>query len=422
MKTARPAALLARLVLALALAPAALAQWDPPNGAWSKSHPDDLRVMTWNVEDGLCSTNDKVEGLNDWCALARIVAALRPDVLIVQEAGDNAGNGTGGGVDSVPNLATTLELFLHGGNDPFTAGNPPVTAFVQKYAPAYDLPHVFVSVSTDGFNRNLILSRHPFADLNGDGLPQRSDTPFMVADAYAPGPNGGIRGFQHAEIDLPDALYAGDLLVGNSHLKAGGGSGDHQQRVTAAKNIAYFLDYLYNGAGTGVPDPNGAIFDQPPATKILSPQSLIVTGGDWNEDEVLNGSTKGPADWIVKAEFADPGGNDGPDRDRSDLALDGAKDVFSGASNTQGSSKLDYVAWQDSVASLRRAFLFNTLTMPSTAWPPEIQGFPSPIVTSTQASDHRPVIVDLVLPSAKRLKPAFGGLVGSTQSTGGIVP
>ena len=205
------------LVFSLALVVPAQA-WDPENGDWSKSHPADVRVMTWNVLDGICSTESKVEGLNQWTALARIVAAMKPDVLLLQEAGDATG-----GVDSVSELETVIDLFFHGGTDPFLGGD--VEAYVQKYAPDYDLTHVFVSSRTDNYNRNVIVSRFPFEDLNGDGKSQYDDIPFVIPDEYAPGGTGGIRGFQMAELDLPDETYRGDLVVFNAHLKSGGSSG-----------------------------------------------------------------------------------------------------------------------------------------------------------------------------------------------------
>ena len=146
----RPAAL-------LLLATPAFAQWNPPAAAWGKSDADDLRVMSWNVQDALCSSNAKSEGNNNWTACARMVAALRPDVVFLSECGDNSGNGTGSGVDSVANLTATIDDFLHGGSDSFH-GNVPVTAWVQKYAPGYDLGYVFVSTESDGYNRNVVLS------------------------------------------------------------------------------------------------------------------------------------------------------------------------------------------------------------------------------------------------------------------------
>ena len=385
----------ALLLLAL-LAPAASAQWNPPAGQWGKSVATDLRVMTWNIEDALCSSVDKVEGANSWCAIARLVAAFKPDVLLLQECGDNTGEGTGSGVDSVANLTTTIDRFLHGGTDPFH-GNAPVTSWVRKYAPSYDLPHVFVSVETDGFNRNVILSRYPFADLNGDGKTAISDVPSVLANsAWAPGGDGGIRGFAFAEIDLPDATYAGDLVLGNAHLKSGGSGADHAERVVAAQNVSYVMRYWFNGNGGGVPDPSGRISDSPPATSVLGPSTPIVIGGDWNEDEYTNGQ-KGPAEWLANA-LTTGGTGDGTDRDGSDGTIDHVLNAFTGSDNTHsGGDKLDYVAWQDSVVTYRLGTVFISGSTPAGAQPPEIQGFAGgPSSATSIAADHRPVFVDLV--------------------------
>jgi hypothetical protein len=217
-------------------------------GQWGKEVGTDLRVMTWNVEDGICSTNSKGGvGLTNWDAIARIIASMRPDVLIMQECGDNSGNGTGGSGDNQTNLETTCELLMHGGSDIFNGGVA-VGSYVQLHAPGYDLPYVFASGGTDGFNRNVIMSRYPFADLNGDGTSELSDF-FALGDLYATGSNGGIRGFQHVEIDLDDAIYKGDAVVGNNHLKAGGSASDKADRLKAAQNIAYYIDAQFNGLG-----------------------------------------------------------------------------------------------------------------------------------------------------------------------------
>ena len=404
MKTIRMTSIVCLAAAALSLAPPSLAQFDPANGQWGKDDPADLRFMTWNVQDGICRTADKVEGLNSWCALARIVAAMKPDVLVLQEMGDNSGNGTGSGVDSVANLETTIGLFLHGGNDPFKPGNPAVTAWVQKYDPAYDLPYVFVSTIDDGFNRNVILSKNPFVDLNGDGKSRQSDTPFVISDLYAPGGSGGIRGFMFAEIDLPPSTYSGNLVVGNAHLKSGGTQQDKDDRLLAAKNVAYYLDYMWNGGGTAGPDPRVKILDSPAATSILAADTPWVIAGDWNEDEQTNGRV-GPAEWLTDAEIM--GGTDGTDRDRTDSAYDDARDPFNNSRATQSSSKLDYVGFQDSIATIRNVFVFNSATVsPSTLLPVELNGFLfGGGLASGNASDHRPVIADFVLPGATVIPP-----------------
>ncbi|MEZ5967357.1 MAG: endonuclease/exonuclease/phosphatase family protein [Planctomycetota bacterium] len=382
-----------------ALAASVHAQWNPAVGQWGKSAATDLRVMTYNVLDAICSSNTKNSTSNNWTALARLIAAMQPDILLLQECGDNSGNGTGSGVDSVSQLTTAIGMFLHGGNDTFHAGNPVITAYVQAYAPAYDLPYVFVSASNDGYNRNVILSRFPFRDLNGDTQATLSDIPNVTADLYAPGGNGGIRGFMFAEIDLPDALYAGDLVVGNAHLKAGGGTSNHNVRVTAARNVAYFLDYFYNGANGTVPDPRGKIADSPPATSVLDANTSILVGGDWNEDEWGNGTTVGPADWLARAAtFDSASGTDGTDRNRTDMTYDHAPEWFSGSLNTyQNSSyKDDYLCWQDSMVAVRRAFQFDTAHTPVAARPPQLGNFAN---ATAVASDHRPVIADCILPA-----------------------
>lgn len=374
--------------LVLLSAPAA-AQWSPQSGQWGKQQPNDLRVMTWNVRDAVCRSNDKVEGQNNWCAVARIVAALQPDVLLLQECGDNSGNGTGSGVDSVSQLTNVASLLVNGGSDPYQGGQ--VTAYVRKYAPGYSLPYIFVSSETDGFNRNIILSRYPFADLNGDTRSTISDIPNVANTGYAPGGDGGIRGFQFAEIDLPSGTFPGDLVVGNAHLKAGGQNSDEAQRRQAAQNVAYYVDHLFNGAGLGVPDPFNRIGDSPAAQTVLGANTPVILGGDWNEDEVTNGQ-RGPAAWLTEA--GNGGGSDGTDRDRSDMTWHPTVNVFTSSDNTLGGSKLDYVAAQDSLLEAGAAAVFDTGTTPSGAMPAELSGFPNPSSASGVASDHDPVFVD----------------------------
>jgi len=397
----RPASNALALVLLVVACAVAPAQFNPFAGQWGKVAPTDVRIMTWNVQDAICSTNNKVAGTNNWSAVARIIASFRPDVLILQECADNSGNGTGSTVDTVAQLTTTIGYLFHGGNDSFH-GNAAVTAYVQLYAPGYDLPYVFVSTVTDGYNRNVILSRWPFTDLNGDGKATMSDTPTITADLYAPGGTGGIRGFMTAEIALPHATYGGDLVVGNCHLKAGSTSSDHTQRVTAAEDIAYYIDYFWNGAGGAVPDPRGKIADSPPATSVLGPETPFICGGDWNEDEAQNGATVGPAAWITQASAAGAGTTDGTDRNRTDMTYDTAVDPFSGSPQSfpTGTDRVDYIAWQDSIVTMRTQFRFNSAAVtPASAFPPEIVGWGSNLsIITTTAADHRPTICDFIFP------------------------
>jgi endonuclease/exonuclease/phosphatase family metal-dependent hydrolase len=383
------------------LATSAAAQWDPQNGDWGKEAETDLRVMTWNIRDTIVSTSPrKHDGFADWNAAVHIVAAMRPDVLLLQEAGDASGNGSGSGVDTVNELLTTIGLFMYGGPDPFLGGAA-VTSYVQLYAPDFDLPYVFVSGQSDGFNRNVILSRYPIADINGDGQSAFSNF-ILLPDAYQTGGNGGIRDFMHAEIDLPDSVYAGDLVAGTAHLKSGGDSSDLAERLRASQNIAYFIDYFFNGAGTGNADPNSKIAFPASTPAVLDANTPVIWGGDWNENEGTNGR-KGPAEWMANA--SSTGGTDGTDRDRTDSVFDVATHPISGDAGTfSATNKLDYLMWQDSIATARRQFIFASSApgMTIAKLPVPVRTFPiQPLSTSGLASDHRPVIVDFILPLAE---------------------
>lgn len=415
----RAFALALALPLAVPWSAAVVAQQDAsPTSPFARRGPYDVRIVTLNVADGLCSTADKSEGDNAWTALARIVAALDPDVLLLQEAGDNNGHGTGFSVDTPAALEQTLRLFMEGGPDPFH-GRVEVGAFVRRYAPQASLPHIAVSSISDSYNRNALLSRWPFRDLNGDGRATMSDMPKLLPDAWAPGGTGGIRGWLLAEIDLPDDIWWGDLVAGNSHLKAGTTAANHAARVVAAKNMSYLIQHWWNGAGSGAPDPHGVVLDEPPATAVLSPLTPLVTGGDWNEDEADNG-TDGPAVWIARGAQVD---GDGPDQDGSDMAYDDARDPFTHGTSTQFGIKRDYIAWQDGVALLRKSFIFDSGHLPSdgSATPSALLGFPGgPKPVSAVASDHRPVVVDLRV--AQRVCAEAADLGGGTPGGSGLTP
>jgi hypothetical protein len=390
MSSSRRAHLVA-LVAMLFAGAAAHAQWDPVHAQWRKSDPNHLRVMQFNVHDGLRSQIPKTEGLNQWTALARIVASLRPDVILLEECADN------NGVDTVANMQTVLNLFMDGGTDPFLGG--PVTSYVKLYAPDYDLPTRIVGLVDDGFNRNCILARFPTADINGSGT--AVDHNFLIsapAGAYWTSGTAEIRGIIIAEFDLPDAVYAGDLVCTCSHLKSGSDQASKDQRARVGPRIAAFLDAQYNGLGTGVPDPQGFVFSPGNPASILSPATPVIWGGDLNEDENTNGR-RGPADYMAFG--AGQGGNDGCDRDRTDATYDSAVDFFNGSRATQGSGKLDYLLWHDSIAALQRSFVFNTQTITGGGgqFPPELAGMPGgAALASGIASDHKPVIIDVAVP------------------------
>jgi hypothetical protein len=132
---------------------------------------------------------------------------------------------------------------------------------------------------------------------------------------------------------------------------------------------------------------------------VLDPFTTVVLGGDWNEDELANGAVRGPADWLTQA-LAVGGATDGTDRDGSDMTTDGALNFFTGSDASHSSGdKLDYLAFQDSVATFRLSTIFISGSTPTLAQPPECQGYMGTLSSiSSTASDHRPVFMDLRLP------------------------
>jgi endonuclease/exonuclease/phosphatase family metal-dependent hydrolase len=349
---------------------------DIPNGNYSKNDPAYVRIMTWNVYQRL---GDPFEPDTPWtesqigsavAAINLVIEALDPDVILLQEVGD---------IDHSVSYSSAL-------------------AELQAWRNA-NRPGFSLFLSSDGGNiHNAILSRWSFGDLNGDGRSTTIDIPSLSSGPggdWPQGGDGGIRGWTHAEINLPDGSYAGDLFVGCSHFKAY--SGYDTERIRAAKNIAAYIQYALNTSD----DPYDVVPDalQPPnALDSLTP---VVWGGDFN---VVDSWTPINAMRENNPSVAD----DGTDRDggsswRSDTAA-----AYNGTTHTWGgSSHLDWMFVQGALATVDAAFVFDTGRMPyngnqqiTQGAPPNITGLYQNARVSSIASDHFPVIVDLEMPSA----------------------
>ena len=132
---------------------------------------------------------------------------------------------------------------------------------------------------------------------------------------------------------------------------------------------------------------------------LLGADDIVVWGGDWNEDEATNGR-RGPAEWMTRAQITG-GTSDGPDADGTDATYDSAFEPFSGSTDTRGGSKLDYLAWFDSVGTAVNQVVLEATQIPLAQMPPEMAGFVVPTLLTSQASDHMPVFIDLELPAAE---------------------
>lgn len=346
------------------------------SGDYSKNDPAYVRVMTFNVAQHL---GDPFEPTTPWTqsqigaplsAINLIIEALDPDVLLLQEVGD---------IDNGIPYSTAQTALLNWRNA--------------------NRPGFSVWLSPDGGSiHNAILSRWPFVDINGDGLATNIDIPVLLPGPggdWPVGGDGGIRGWTQAEINLPDAAYAGDLYVGCSHFRAG--SGFDVQRIRAAKNIAAYILYGLNlGSDPLGLFPVGTLPSQP-----LESTTPIVWGGDFNSVEGLT-----PVNILQSNNPAVT--DDGTDRDGgASWRSDGAA-AFDGTTWTWSStSRLDWMYVQDSLAQVDAAFIFDTTRMPTNQLTLQItQGAPPNAVglfenarISAIASDHRPVVVDVIMPA-----------------------
>ncbi len=369
----RACGLLVASVLFCAATPASA--FDPANGDWAKDDPDNLRVMTYNVYQGIgvgMSTTPATANTigSQHAYLGLICAALDPDVLCLQEI-------------KCETPATQAQA----------------QTALQTWANSYlgTGRHVYVSSATDGHNRNAVVSRYPFADLNGDGQALRHDIfLFPGPDDLPPGtpPGGHLRGWLQAEIDLPDDVYRGDILVVSGHLKCCGGAANMAERLTAAQNMAYWINASFNDTTD--------IFSPP---QPLADATPVVLCGDLNEDEDANGRY-GPVAWLAGWT---PTPDDGTDRDDTSMQVAAAAEPFNGSLKTYlGSSRLDYVLTQDAIAPVASAFLFDSQRAAQHgALPATLATVLNGANASTLASDHLPVIVDLGLP--KKTQGDFNG-------------
>lgn len=205
----------------------------------------------------------------------------------------------------------------------------------------------------------------------------------------APGSGSG-RQVSLALIDLPDGTFARDLYLLNNHFPCcGGAQNDALRQAEADRVVAWLRDARTAG---------GAI-DLPAGT-------LLVVAGDLN----LVGSTA-PLTTLLSGDISDEtshGADSPPDWDGS--ALFDAHPRHNGSGSADYTwrddggiyqpGRLDFVLYSDSVASVGRTFVLNTMTLPAAEL--AAAGLQAEDVTLKPATggtnyDHLPVVVDFVV-------------------------
>ena len=152
-------------------------------GAGAPAAPDStFRAMTYNIHQTIGATVGYTSPNAQ--KIARIVECYKPDILVINEL---EGSSTSGATN---NLKLWVNTYL-----PYLGGVPDSTYFY------------YVSPTSDGFNRNAIISRYPILD--------RVSYPMSPRDLLC------------GTIDIPGPI---DPRVFAAHFKAGNGSSDATTR------------------------------------------------------------------------------------------------------------------------------------------------------------------------------------------------
>jgi endonuclease/exonuclease/phosphatase family metal-dependent hydrolase len=298
--------------------------------------PTDLRMVSYNVLwDSIFPDRDATKAAK----FSRVVNALNPDILNLQEIGDSFDleewtpkNGT-----DVRNLLNTIAPISGGGSWNVYMGGD-----------------------------NVIASKYPLSM-------QRSNT-FPVGDKPQ----------AIALVDLPDAQFPTDFYIINNHFKCcGGSSGDEEvRRQLQADGIANWLRDAKN--------PGGNI--------TLAPGTPFAVVGDLN----IVG-TQTPLNTVINGTIVNEGiyGSDSPP-DWNGTSLTDARPVHNNTGTTtytyrSGStqSRLDYIIYSDSNLEVGRKFVLNTVSMTSAQRTATgLLQYDTAQGNSSTYFDHLPVVVD----------------------------
>lgn len=305
-----------------------------------KDAPSDIRLLDFNVNwDSIFPDNDPqnhpFREYNTRDAFMRIVAAVQPDIVCLQEIND---------ARDPQQLATLLDQIV-----PLDGG------VVWKAHHGSD---------------NVIVSRYDLSMLRTDTSPTTNRGQAMVL------------------VDLPDALYARDFYLMNAHFKASGGNSNIARRQQHADAIVNWIrDIRTPGGLINLPantplmvlgDLN--VYDTDPAHHLVT----LITG------DIVDESTYGPdlaPDWDATTLA-----------DAMPLHNMAGPASYTWRDDTGGFNPgaLDRVLYTDSSMSIGKHFVLNTTTMsPTDLTATGLQANDVALDVNTGYYDHFPIVVDL---------------------------
>jgi endonuclease/exonuclease/phosphatase family metal-dependent hydrolase len=304
--------------------------------------PTDLRVMTYNILwDSIFPDKDATKAAK----FSRVLNAINPDVLNLQEIGD-----------------------------PFTDGWVPKTAFdvrnlLNNIAPL-DGGGSW-SVYKGGSGDSVIASKYPLS---------------MTRNRT--NPNGDLQ-LAMALVDLPDDQFPTDFYLMNNHYNCCGSStsDEEDRRVRQSDaNVNWLRDARTPGGSINLAPgtPFAVVGDLNTVSGSFQPLNALLTGNIINEGTYGSDS---PPDW--------DGTNltDGRPYQNGNLL-----DDYTYRSSNTNKKRFDYIIYSDSNLDVGNKFVLNTYDMtPAQQTATGLQRFDTAQGNSSTSYDHLPVVVDFRL-------------------------
>ncbi len=266
---------------------------------------NDLRIVVFNID----SVYPERKYLMNR-AFKRVVKALDPDILALQEIG---------GMHSAEFVAEMLDEIM----------------------PLADGAKWHAYKGTSNHMANLIAARFPLS-MTGDVTvpPAREEGDRQARVAFA-------------LIDLPDDRFATDLYLTNHHFKSSGGEANDELRQEEADALVNWL----RDARTP-----GDSVDLPENTPIVVVGDLNTVGGPQIIKTVLTGDIQDEQRFGADAA---PDWDDSPMTDAKPKHNAVGPDVYTWRNDRSefDPGRLDYVIYSDSVMEVAHSFVLNTTTM-----------------------------------------------------------
>ena len=311
--------------------------------AFHKQQSSDVRVMSWNVKLGSILPPSGVRHES----FARIVRAIDPDVIALQEV-------------MWPDLNAILVRLMN------------------QYIPLEVGNTWHVHTVSD----NVIISRYPIIWQDGGRVVPYPMPQYGLPDFHL--------GFASALIDLPESFGGTELLLIAMHNKSGGDEHDVWQRqIHSDAMVRWIRDLRDSGQENTIVDGTPVVIlgDMNVVPDVSTQPFKTLLSGDIVDEEAFGSDFR--IDWD---------GTDMADARPSHNALDREYYTWRNDHLPFEPSALDRVIFTDSVMSVRRRFVLNTMTMlPNDLKNLGLQQTDVLFGGDPNYYDHLPLIVDFAL-------------------------